>query len=132
MVLAGCRTATKAARIATVVDDGTLYVFTMERLVVMAALHRPEIILLDAKMGGSAERAIDRIPQLLRLSPEARLIVMSPSSSVGERKEGREMGAFAFVNYRAENFEQQLERAIGRAAQAKPSASAQRRRRHLH
>jgi len=60
---------------------------------------RPEVLLLDVRLGRSQMRAVEFVPSVERLSPCTMVVVLSDGPGEAERREAEAMGA-AYVHDR--------------------------------
>jgi DNA-binding NarL/FixJ family response regulator len=110
-----------------------IYALTLPRAVELAREYEPDLILLSSNLGGTRERSADRVPQLLRISPTSRLIMISPSPTRKERSEAISLGAFACMDYSDPGFVQELFRLTQIALSlGAPGDSTKRRRLSVH
>ena len=106
--------------------------FDVQTLLRLTRTYKPRLIILGARLGGTSERVVERIPQLLRISPAASLIVMTYSPTEEEADELKGFGAFGYVDADEPRMELDLDRLIRRALDDGISRRTRIRRRQIH
>ena len=76
---------------------------TEERAVVMARAHKPDVIVLDILLPGKG--GIELIPDLLEVSPESRVLMLSSSGDPGTVTKALDAGATGYSIKRATDAE---------------------------
>lgn len=105
--------------------------FDAESMIKLAIKFRPRIIILCTRLGRSSERAIDRIPQLLRICSTASVIVVTFSPTVAEIQELKALDVYGFVDADKPTLDLELDRLIRRAMDDGVSRRTRLRRRRL-
>jgi len=67
-----------------------------DEAIAMAALHRPDAIVLDVSIDG-LENGIDVLPQLRELLPEARIIVFTAHGNLQQQEKALSAGASDYI-----------------------------------
>lgn len=85
--------------------------------------HRPEVLLLDSRVGGNRWRAIDQVPAILR---ECRsvpsVIALLPHTSKGVEREAARLGCYDVVPVNQRSFDRDLLMAVSTAMVARSAA----------
>jgi two-component system, NarL family, response regulator NreC len=95
VVRAGIRLVLESAEGIDVVGDAG----TEERALVLARAHQPDVIVLDVLLPGKGGLAL--IPELLEISPQSRVLMLSSSADTGTVEHALEAGATGYSVKRA-------------------------------
>jgi hypothetical protein len=106
--------------------------FDVATLLRLAKKFRPAIIIVGTRLGLTYARAVERIPQLLRICPSTTVIVVTYSPTVPEVVELKGLEVFGYVDADDSNMETHLDRLIRRANDAGVSQRTRARRRQTH
>lgn len=98
MVVVAVRDAELSALIGGRLPRPRLYAADIHKLREIVKKEKPNVVLLDVQLGGSRWRAVDDIPELLKVSPATAFIVITRSPSVAEVDEMQELGACGYVD----------------------------------
>lgn len=74
------------------------YAFSVERAQQLVRETQPDVLLLDVKLGGNHDRAIDAVPTMLLYSPATSIVLVTKRPKPREVSKATEMGAFGMVD----------------------------------
>jgi DNA-binding NarL/FixJ family response regulator len=76
---------------------------TVERAIVLARVHQPDVVLLDLLLPRG--NGIDAIPEIARVAPDARVIIISSQTAPSSVRRALEAGAAGYLPKRASDRE---------------------------
>jgi DNA-binding NarL/FixJ family response regulator len=116
MVLICSRDEGLAKAIGLSVRARRLYAMSAELMTEMAVAHRPSVIFVDVRLGGSGLRAVELLPWLLRASPLSAIVVLTYSPTRAELEEIAALGAYTFIDLDAGDVGSRVRDAVSAAA----------------
>lgn len=109
-----------ATRLGRLVVGQRVYAMNLEAGERMAAEHQPSVVLLDVRVGGSENRAVEWVPAFLRASPSSAVVVVTMRPTVAEVSEANALGAYTYIDRLADGFVIRLHDVIATAKATAP------------
>ncbi len=110
-----CADASLSLRLGRLVEGQKVYALTVADALRVATLQQPAIILLDVRLGGSGQRAVEVVPALLAASPASAVLVITRAPTEDEIDEADALGAYDCIDRLSDGFVVRLQRAISLA-----------------
>ena len=134
MVLIGAYAMDTARRLLAAVDGEKSFSFSIDRCLALAEELTPDQIIVSARLGGTAQRTVEWIPEMLKRSPDADVVLASFSPGVDEIREAVDLGAYGVIDMDTTDFYRKLDRiilaSVGRRRACAASLACRRRMAH--